>query len=213
MPTAQNSYFYETANGHGLDRDPLKAIIAPRPIGWISTVSANGIANLSPYSFFNQFSDDPAIIGFSSMTRKDSLRNIEDTGAFIFNMATRSLASSMNISSGAYPPEIDEFEVAGLQKENGRLVDVPRVALSPASLECRVTQIIQLQNLEGMTIDRWLVLGQVVAVWIDSACLVEGRFATAQAEPLLRGGYAGDYWSIGDAGYIDIRRPRTGSSR
>lgn len=200
-------YRYETAQGSGLSHDPVKAIVAPRPIGWISTRSADGVDNLAPYSFFSQFSDGPAIIGFCSMTRKDSLANIEATGEFVYNLASRPLAEAMNLSSGDYPPDVDEFAQAGLEKRASMLVAPAQVADSPAALECRVTQIVRLRDLAGADLARWLVLGQVVAVTLDERCLVDGLFDTARAEPLLRAGYAADYWAIGDAGRFAMRRP------
>lgn len=202
-------YYYETAAGHDLGRDPLKAIIAPRPIGWISTLSAERVPNLAPYSFFNQFSDAPAIIGFASIDRKDSLRNVEATGEFVFNLATRDLADAMNRTSQHFSPDVDEFEQAGLAKAACRLVRPPRVEASPAALECKVSQIIRLRDRNGRDIDRWLTLGEVVGVHIQKRFLAEGRFQTARARPIMRAGYAGDYWEIDATGHFEMRRPRT----
>lgn len=203
-----DTYFYETANGHALQRDPLKAIIAPRPIGWISSISPEGIANLAPYSFFNMFHENPAIIGFSSMTYKDSVRNIEATGAFAFNLATRPLAEAVNISSYPFPPEVDEFDHAGIEKAPCRLIPPPRVAASPVTMECRLSQLIRLQNAAGDALDGWMVLGEVVAVHIDQSLLVDGRFDTAAAQTIMRAGYAADYWEVGGEGLFRMPRPR-----
>src|SRR3954447_18756729 len=122
------SYFYEPSKGHGLPHSPFKAIVAPRPIGWISTRDREGRVNLAPYSFFNAFSEEPPIVGFSSNGRKDSLRNAEETGEFVANLATRALASAMNLTSAAVPPGVDEMAMAGLTAAPCRIVSAPRVA-------------------------------------------------------------------------------------
>ena len=131
------THFYEPAAGHRLPHDPLKAIIAPRPIGWISSVSAAGVVNLAPYSFFNMVSDEPPMVMFSSNGWKDSVRNVSDTGAFVANLAVRFLAEAMNASSAAVPPEVDEMAMAGIAKAPSVLVAPPRVAEAPAALECK----------------------------------------------------------------------------
>ena len=120
-------YFYQPAQGHGLAHDPFNAIVGPRPIGWISSQSATGVLNLAPYSFFNAFNYTPPLIGFASLGRKDTLRNIEATGEFVWNLATRPLADAMNASCAAAPPEVDEFALAGLATAPSRVVQVPRV--------------------------------------------------------------------------------------
>ena len=157
-------HYYEPAQGHGLPHDPFNAIIAPRPIGWISTQDAEGRLNLAPYSFFNGFNYTPPIIGFSSVSRKDSLNNAEATGEFCWNLATRPLAEAMNQSCAAVAPDVDEFALSGLTPVASRVVDVPRVLESPVSFECKVTQIIQLQGADKASVSSWLVLGEVVAV-------------------------------------------------
>ncbi len=144
-------HFYEPANGHGLPHDPFNAIVGPRPIGWISSQDATGQLNLAPYSFFNAFNYIPPIIGFSSVGRKDSLNNIEQTGEFVWNLATRPLAEQMNQSCAMVAPEVNEFELAGLTTVASKVISVPRVAESPVSFECKVTQIIQLQRADGET--------------------------------------------------------------
>src|ERR1700761_8046629 len=117
-------HYYEPSQGHGLPHDPLNSIVGPRPIGWVSTRSADGILNLAPYSFFNAFNYHPPIVGFSSVTAKDSLRNVQDTGEFVWNLATRDLAEKMNTSSAMVPHEVDEFELAGLNAAPSRQVAV-----------------------------------------------------------------------------------------
>lgn len=199
------THFYEPAAGHGLAHDPFKAIVAPRPIGWISTISSAGVVNLAPYSFFNAFSSRPPIIGFSSEKLGDSLANVRETGEFVFNLVTEALAEAMNGTSASVPPEVDEFDLAGLSKAPSRMVAPPRVAASPAALECRVLQVIALTDLDGASAGSYLVLGQVVGVHIDPAYIVEGRFDTAAARPLARCGYLADYAVVREL--TKIRRP------
>lgn len=191
-------YFYDPAKGHGLKHDPFKAIVAPRLIGWISTRSASGQLNLAPYSFFGAFATFPAIIGFCSEGRKDSISNIEATGEFVWNLATRPLAAQMNRSSAPVAPEVDEFELAGLTAVPGRSVAVPHVGESPASLECKLLQIIRLNNLDGEPMNNYLALGQVVGVHIQNAYLKDGLFDTHAAQAIMRAGYQADYAQIGE---------------
>ena len=186
-------HFYEPATGHGLPHDPFKAIVAPRPIGWVSTLSAEGIPNLAPYSFFNAIGDKPPIIAFSSSGSKDSLTNVQATGELVWNMATRALAEAMNASSASVPPEVDEFTLAGLDTAPSRVVGPPRVAASPASLECRLLQIVQLHDLEGQPAGYSLVIGQVVGVHIRREFLRDGLFDTGAAHPIMRAGYRDEY--------------------
>lgn len=187
------THFYEPASGHGLPHDPFKAIVAPRPIGWISTLGENGRANLAPYSFFNAFCSTPPIIGFSSEGWKHTVGNAARTGEFVFNLATRALADAMNISGTPFPDNVSEFEAAGLAPAPSRIVSAPRVGESPAALECRLVGIQELTDLEGVKLQRFLVLGQVVGVHIDTAYLKDGLFDTAAANPIARCGYLSDY--------------------
>lgn len=203
-------HFYEPGQGHGLPHDPFKAIIGPRPIGWISSQDAEGRTNLAPYSFFNAFADDPPILGFSSSGWKDSARNIEQTGEFVWNLATRPLAQAMNQSSAAVPPEVSEFDLAGLTPAPSRLVKPPRVAESPVSMECRLTQIVRLRDQGGRELDRWLILGEVVGVHISRSLLVEGLYQTAAAQPILRAGRRGDYFGIAAGQMFEMIRPGEG---
>ncbi len=198
---------YDPKLGHGLRHDPLNAIIAPRPIGWISTVSAAGVRNLAPYSFFNAFNYRPPIIGFSSTGWKDSVRNIEETGQFVWNLATLPLAQAVNASSAAVAEHIDEFELAGLTSTPSQRVSPPRVAESPVAFECRLTQLIRLTDAGGQDVDAWLTLGEVVMVHIDQALLVDGVYDTAAAEPILRGGGPTDYFSVAEAQKFHMTRP------
>ena len=189
-------YAYDPADGHGLPHDPFKAIVAPRPVGWVSTCDVEGRVNLAPYSYFNAFCDRPPIIGFSSAGRKDSLANVEATGEFVWNLATRPLAEKMNLTSMTAPRGVDEMAMAGLTAAPCLRVRPPRVAESPAALECRLLQIIALTDLQGRSTDHFLVLGQVVGVHIDRRYLVDGRFDTAAARPIARCGYRGDYAEV-----------------
>ena len=200
-------HFYEPRLGHRLPHDPFNAIVGPRPIGWISSRSSAGALNLAPYSFFNAFNYTPPIIGFSSIGYKDTLRNIEATGEFAWNLVTRALAPAMNQTSAAAPPETDEFTLAGLTPLASRLIAVPRVAESPVSFECRCTQIVQLQAASGDKLASWLVLGEVVGVHIAQAMLTNGVYDTATANHVLRGGGPADYFSVDPDQLFRMRRP------
>lgn len=196
-------HFYEPAHGHGLAHDPLNAIVAPRPIGWVSTVSTQGRRNLAPYSFFNLFSYRPPIVGFCSLGEKDSLANARAGGAFVWNLATRDLAVAMNETSAA--TDEDEFVRAGLETLPSARVAPPRVALSPVQFECEVTQIVQLRDRNGADLPGWLVMGEAVAIHIDRAMLEDGVYRTERARPILRGGGPADYFEVGEK--FAMRRP------
>lgn len=200
-------YYYEPAQGHGLPHDPFNAIVGPRPIGWISSSDAAGKVNLAPYSFFNAFNYIPPIVGFSSVGRKDSLNNIEQTGEFTWNLVTYPLAESMNQTCAMVAPDVDEFELGNLTKAPSRLIAPPRVAESPVSFECKVTQIIQLQRADQSLVPSWLVLGEVVAVHIARHLLKEGIYDTATAEHVLRGGGPADYFTIQPESLFRMTRP------
>jgi flavin reductase (DIM6/NTAB) family NADH-FMN oxidoreductase RutF len=203
-----DAHIYLPLEGHRLRHDPFNAIVGPRPIGWISTVSETGGANLAPYSFFNAFNYTPPLVGFSSIGWKDTVANVAATKVFCWNLATKALAEQMNLSCAPAPPEIDEFEVAGLTKAPGVEVASPRVLESPVNFECRLSQLIQLQGADGTKADSWLVLGEVVAIHIDPSLIVDGVYDTAAARPILRAGRMGDYFEITpDAGF-EMRRPR-----
>jgi flavin reductase (DIM6/NTAB) family NADH-FMN oxidoreductase RutF len=200
-------HYYEPKNGHGLRHDPFNAIVAPRPIGWISSRGAKGNVNLAPYSFFNGFCYVPPIIGFSSTSWKDSVANIEETREFVWNLATMDLARQMNATAAHVARGISEFEIAGLTPVSGKLVNVPRVAESPVSFECRLTQIIQLQGANGEKAQAWLTLGEVVAVHIDKAMIKDGVYQTALARPIVRAGRKGDYFEIRPEAMFEMTRP------
>ncbi len=206
--SAPSIHSYEPRNGHGLPHDPFNAIVGPRPIGWISTQSAAGALNLAPYSFFNAFNYVPPIVGFASIGYKDTVRNVEETGEFVWNLATRTLAEAMNQSCAAVPPEVNEFELTGLTPQASALVAPPRVAESPVAFECRRTQILQLQGLDGAQVPTWLVLGEVVAIHIDKALLKDGIYDTAAAGHILRAGGPADYFTVGPEQLFKMYRPR-----
>ena len=199
------TYFYETRLGHGLAHDPFKAILAPRPIGWVSTVDVDGLVNLAPYSFFNGFNSSPPIVGFSSEGRKDSVSNAEATGEFVCNMVTRDLAELMNATSANVSHDINEMALVGLEPAASTLVKPPRVARAAAAFECKVLQILPLHDLAGDALESYLVLGQVVGVHINPAFLIDGRFDTAAARPIARCGYRGDYAEV--TGLFEMIRP------
>ena len=200
-------HFYEPRNGHGLKHDPFNAIVAPRPIGWISSRGAGGNVNLAPYSFFNAFCYKPPIIGFSSTSRKDSVQNIEETGEFVWNLATMNLAKQMNATAAHVARNVREFEVAGLTPEACRLVNVPRVAESPVAFECKLCEVIQLKGADGTRAEAWLTLGEVVAVHIDKTIIRDGVYQTALAQPIVRAGRKGDYFVIREDAIFEMTRP------
>ncbi len=196
---------YSPAEGHRLPHDPLNAIVAPRPIGWIGTRSAAGVFNLAPYSFFNLFNYRPPIIGFSSTGRKHSVANIAETGVFTWNLVTRDLAEAMNATSTA--AEVDEFAAAGLEPLASLAVDAPRVARSPVQFECRHTQTVQLQSADGRALDQWMVFGEAVFIHIDPALLEGGIYQTARAHPVSRGGGPADYFETREDALFRMQRP------
>jgi len=198
--------FYDTAkNDHGLPRDPFKAIVSPRPIGWITSMSAKGEINLAPYSFFNAVSDAPPIVLFSSEGPKDSLVFVEETKEFVCSLATFDLRAAVVETSAQFPRGVNEMEQSGLTPAPCRLVRPPRVAASPCALECRLLQIIDLHDLEGKPSHRHVVFGQVVGIHIDDRFIKDGRLDTAAMQPIARCGYA-DY-SVVDK-VFSIARPK-----
>ena len=192
--------FYETSqNDHGLPHDPFKSCIVPRPIGWISTLSASNVVNLAPYSFFNGIGSSPQMVMFSSNgprknPGKDSLANCAATGEFVFSMATWDLREAMNLTSAPVGPNVDEFELAGLEKAPSVLVKPPRVRASPIHMECTVHQIIELPS-DDPAMRCAMVLGRVVGIHIDDAVLTEGLIDMAKVRPIARLGYM-DYTRV-----------------
>ena len=197
--------FYTTdTNDHGLPHNPFKAIVSPRPIGWISTLDASGRTNLAPYSFFNAVNDKPPMVVFSSSGYKDSVANIDATGEFVCNMASFDLKDQMNTSSAMVPHEASEFELAGLETAASELVKPPRIAGTASALECRHLQTQRLTDLGGQETDNYLVLGQVVGIYMDERFIVDGRFDVTRVQPLARLGYM-DYSVTTDV--FEMHRP------
>jgi flavin reductase (DIM6/NTAB) family NADH-FMN oxidoreductase RutF len=198
---------FEPRHGHGLVHDPLNSIVAPRPIGWISTVDGRGRRNLAPYSFFNLLCYTPPILGFSSTGRKDSLANCEETGEFVWNLVTQRLAQAMNATSAGAPHGTDEFALAGLTPAASLKVKPARVGESPVAFECKVIDIIRLKYADGRPTDSWLTLGEAVAIHIDKALIENGVYNTVLAEPIVRGGGPADYFTIGEPQRFRMTRP------
>jgi flavin reductase (DIM6/NTAB) family NADH-FMN oxidoreductase RutF len=176
--------------------DPFKALVTPRPIGWISTLSAKGELNLAPYSYFNAFSSNPPIVGFSSEGEKDSSTFAMETGEFVWSMATWELRDQMNASAASLPRGQSEFVHAKLDTASSRLVRPPRVAASPAAFECRVTEMVKLKDVDGSDSGRRLVLGRVIGIHVDQRFVRQGRIDSAAMRPIARGGY--DEYSVVD---------------
>ena len=170
---------------HGLVRDPFKSIVAPRPVGWISTVSADGIVNLAPYSYFNAVSEDPHFLMFASGGIKDSVRNIMQTGEFVCSLATFDLRHAVNVSSAAMPYGVDEFPIAGLTAAPSKFVKPPRVRESPAALECRHHQTVVLPSGNKGT-NYHVVIGEVIGIHLDEAFVNNGRLSTGDLMPIAR---------------------------
>lgn len=202
--------FYEPKDGHGLPHNPLNAIVAPRPIGWISTRGADGSENLAPYSYFNAVAANPPQVMFASNGAKpdredgkDSLTNIRQTGVFCANVVAYDMREAMNRTSGGWLREVDEFVDAGIAREECRTIACSRVAGGPAALECRLLQIVPLLGPSN-----FLVLGQVTGVHLRDDCLVDGRFEVTRFRPVGRAGYF-DYAAITET--FSMRRPVGGT--
>jgi flavin reductase (DIM6/NTAB) family NADH-FMN oxidoreductase RutF len=172
-----------------LPHDPFKAMVIPRPVGWISTMDGAGRLNLAPYSYFNGFSTRPMIVGFSSESEKDSAAFAIETGEFVWSMATYALREQMNASAAPLPRGESEFAFARLETAPSRIVKAPRVAASPAALECRVTDVVRLKDLAGNSTGGCTVLGQVVGLHVDERFIKDGRLDAAAMQPIARCGY------------------------
>jgi flavin reductase (DIM6/NTAB) family NADH-FMN oxidoreductase RutF len=174
---------------HGLPHNPFYALVVPRPIGWITTMTREGIVNLAPYSFFNAVSTNPPFVMFSSGPRKDSQRNAEETGEFVFNLATYDLRAEMNATSARVPADVSEPELIGLEMEPSILVAPPHVKRSPVALECRYRQTVNLTTGDGETSENAIIIGEVVQVHIDDAVITDGRVDLGKIRPIARLGY------------------------
>lgn len=200
--------FYDAIeNKHGLKHDPFKALIVPRPIGWVSTVSAEGVANLAPYSFFNAMADKPHYVVFGSAGVKDSLANINATGEFVCSLATFDTRFEMNTTSATVPPGVDEFPLAGLTAAPSRLVRPPRVKEAPAAFECKLWKVIELPNVAPQhKTQHYMVVGLVVGIHIDDRFIKDGLVDTGAMRPIARLGYM-DYGVIEPQNVFSINRP------
>lgn len=190
--------FYTPQDGHGLPHNPFNAIVAPRPIGWISTRCSTG-DNLAPYSFFNALAYVPMQVMFASNGEKDSVRAARETGVFAANIVGEQLLAEMSATSEAFARGTDEFGAAGVAKAECTTIDCPRVAGAPATLECRVTEIITLKGREN-----FLILGEVTGVHLSDDCLVGGRFDVTRFNPVARLGYR-DYTIVREV--FEKKRP------
>jgi flavin reductase (DIM6/NTAB) family NADH-FMN oxidoreductase RutF len=197
---------------HGLPHDPFKAIVAPRPIGWITSMSTAGEINLAPYSWFNGVSSAPPMVMFSSELRKDTLAFIEETKEFVCNFATYELREHVNLSSTPFPRGVSEMEKCGLAPAPSRFVRPPRVAASPAALECKWVQTVSLTDVEGRATDRHVVFGQVIGVYIDEQFIRDGLLDTAALQPIMRAGY-NDYFGVSSEQRFTMKRPSGGGNQ
>ena len=198
--------FYRPEDGHGLPHNPFNAIVTPRPIGWIATRGADGQDNLAPYSFFNAVAYVPPQVMFASTSAKpdrgdtkDSVSQIRETGVFAVNVVEYAMRDAMNQSSGPWDREVDEFELAGIEKAECKTIDCPRVANAPATLECKLTQIVQLPGAANFT-----VFGEVTGVHLRDNCIIDGQFDVLSFNPLTRMGYR-DYSVIREK--FSLQRP------
>lgn len=197
--------FYDPrSDKHGLAHTPWTALIVPRPIAWISSLSEDGIANLAPYSFFNAVSGTPPFVMFSSAGRKDSQANIEATGEFVVNMAVADLKTELNLTSAPFEPNVDEFERAGLEKASCQNVSVPRVAATPVALECILNKVVPLIAKDGTKAQSEVIFGEVVGIHISDDVIKDGMLDISLIRPLSRLGYM-DY-SITDE-VFELPRP------
>ena len=202
--------FYETArNDHTLPYNPFKAIVAPRPIGWISSMSHKGEINLAPYSFFNGLTDHPPTVMFASEGRKDSVVFVEETKEFVCNLATWDLRDQMNETSAPFARGVNEMDKARLEPAPSRMVKPPRVKASPCALECKWLQTVRLSDIEGRLTERYVVFGQVVGVYIDDAFIRDGKLDTAAMRPIARAGYH-DYFVGTPETKFSLQRPKGG---
>ena len=203
--------FYDThENKHGMKHDPFKALVVPRPIGWVSTISNEGVVNIAPYSFFNAMGEKPPYVAFSSSGIKDSLKNINQNGEFVCSIANWDLRYEMNTTSAAVPYGVDEFPLAGLTAAACKLVKPPRVKNAPAAFECKLHQTIELPSDPDHKAQPYImVIGRVVGIHIDDQYIVNGRVDTGAMRPIARLGYM-DYGVINPENVFTINRPEVG---
>jgi len=196
-------YEYDKRDKTRLPHDPFKAIVAPRPIGWVTSISAKNEVNLAPYSYFNGVCSRPNLVMFASEGRKDSVTFIAETREFVCNLATWDLREQMNATSAPLPRGVNEMQRAGLAPAPSRLVRPPRVADSPCALECKLIKIVAMETADGQPIDCHVVFGQVVGVHIDDRFIVDGKLDTAAMQPIARCGY--DQYAVVESVFSMIR--------
>ncbi|HVG51922.1 MAG TPA: flavin reductase family protein [Xanthobacteraceae bacterium] len=195
---------------HGLKHSPVTAIVVPRPIGWISTISPHGTVNLGPYSFFNLVSGYPPWVIFSSGPRKHSQTNAELSGEFVYNMATWDLREEMNASSAEFAPDVSEPEQVGLEMVPSRNVKPPRIARSPIAIECKYYKTVDLIASDGKQNRSSIVVGEVVGIHIDDSVIVDGMVDIRKLKPISRLGYmdyavTDDFFTMARPGEVDPR--------
>ena len=199
--------YYSTDNpDHGMQYDPFKALVVPRPIGWISTLSESGTPNLAPFSFFNGLSDRPPMLAASIANGKDTLQNVIATGECTVCVATHALVDAMNMSSAAVDSSVSEFSIAKLDTVASNHVKPPRVAQSPAAFECRLWQSVELPVDPDSGAGYTTIILKVLGIYIDDAYITEGRVDTAKMQPLSRLGYM-DYAIINKDNMLTLNRP------
>ncbi|MEO9682740.1 MAG: flavin reductase family protein [Tateyamaria sp.] len=198
--------FYRPADGHGLPHNPFNAVVTPRPIAWVSTRGADGSDNLAPYSFFNGVAYTPPQVMFASTGAKDdrdgtkdSVANIRDTGVFCVNIVEEAMKDAMNQTSGPWEATTDEFELADIEKADCSEINCARVATAPASMECKVTQIVKIEGEFNV-----VVFGEVIGMHLRDNCIVDGIFDVLTYKPLTRLGYR-DYSVVRDK--FSLNRP------
>ena len=204
--------FYTTqANDHGFPHDPFKAIVTPRPIGWIGSVDKDGVANLAPHSYFNAISDNPYFVIFGSITYKDTVRNIEDTGDFTCSLVSEDMFDAMNSSSVPVEPKVDEFNLAGIKKQESNLVKSPFVSGCCAALECKLWKTIDIPGTDRSNLTgNYSIIGEVVGIHINDEYIENGMFNTKKARPVARLGYM-DYGVVGEENIFSKNRPKINS--
>ncbi len=202
--------FYEPwKQKHGLPHDPFTAIIGPRPIGWITSMSLKGEINLAPYSFFNSVSSNPPMVMFASEGRKDTINFVEETGEFVCNLAVWDLREEVKETSQFFPRGMNEMEAAGLEAAPSMLVRPPRIKASPCALECKWLNTLRLNDIEGNPAPRFIAFGQVVGIHIDERFIKDGLLDTAAMKPILRAGYH-DYFVVTRDALFTMRKRRDG---
>jgi len=188
--------FYDPrSQNHGLPHDPFTAIVGPRPIGWITSMSLKGDINLAPYSFFNSVSSDPPMVMFASDGRKDTITFVEETGEFVCNLAVWDLRDQVKETSWTFPRGTNEMEAAGLEAAPSLLVKPPRIKASPCALECKWLQTLRLDDIDGKPAPRFIAFGQVIGIHIDERFIKDGLLDTAAMKPIMRAGYH-DYFTV-----------------